>query len=63
MTIQSLNTRVQRIAALVDTKDITEWENDFILSILERTRDGRDTRTLTENQINVIDRIFHKHFA
>ena len=59
----SLTTKVKRIAGLVGTKDVSDWEDDFIQSVLERTRNGYDTRPLTEKQIDVIDRIFRKNFA
>lgn len=62
MTI-SLGAMVKRLAGLVDTCDISDWENQFLKSVLAATRSGDDTRTLTDKQIDVIERIFRNHFS
>lgn len=59
----SLNIQVKRCAGLLDTKDLSDWEDDFILSIVERTDEGDNTTSLTEKQIEVLERIHNKHFA
>lgn len=59
----TINTMVKRIAGLAGTSDVSEWEDSFIESIVEKTRDGEDTSALTERQIEVIERLFKKHFA
>lgn len=63
MTMASLNTMVQRVAGLQDTTDVSEWESKFIASIVEKTQGGRNTTSLTEKQIEVLERLFEKHFA
>lgn len=59
----SLNTMVRRCAGLIDTKDVSDWENQFLKSIVEKTRGGDNTTSLTEKQVDVLERIFNKHFA
>ena len=59
----TINTMVKRIAGLAGTSDVSEWEDSFIESVLTKTRDGEDTSALTERQIEVIERLFKKHFA
>lgn len=59
----TINTMVKRCSGLIDTSDVSEWENDFLQSIVEKTDDGDDTTSLTERQITVLERIFSKHFA
>jgi hypothetical protein len=59
----SLNTMVKSCSGLIDTKDVTDWENDFLTQIAERTQDGDNTTSLTERQIGVLERIYKKHFA
>ena len=59
----SLNTMVKRCSGLIDTNDVSDWESDFLQSIVERTNDGDNTTSLTEKQIDVLERIFNKHFA
>lgn len=59
----SLNTQVKRISGLLDTKDLSDWESDFVQSIVERTNDGDNTSSLTEKQIECLERIHNKHFS
>lgn len=59
----SLNTMVKRCSGLIDTNDVSDWESDFLQSIIERTNEGDNTTSLTEKQIDVLERIFNKHFA
>lgn len=59
----SLNTMVKRCSGLIDTNDVSDWESDFLQSIVERTSEGDNTTSLTEKQIDVLERIFNKHFA
>jgi hypothetical protein len=59
----SLGTKVKQISALIDTKDVNEWENGFIESVVTKTQSGNDTRGLSEKQIETVERIWRKHFA
>jgi hypothetical protein len=59
----SLNTMVRRVAGLHDTTDVSAWENRFIASVLEQTQNGDNTTSLTEKQIDVLERLHEKHFA
>jgi hypothetical protein len=49
----SLNTMVKRCSGLVGTKDVSEWESDFLESLAEKTNGGDNTTSLTEKQITV----------
>lgn len=59
----SLNTMVRQCAGLVDTTDVSEWENQFLKSVLERTANGDNTTSLTEAQIDSLENIHSKHFS
>lgn len=59
----TLNSMIRQCCGLVGTKDVSDWEDDFLKSISEKTQDGEDTRYVTEKQIAVIERIFSKNFA
>lgn len=59
----SLGNMVKRIAGLAGTKDVSDWENEFIESVVERTIGGTVTATLTERQVASVERIYNKHFA
>lgn len=36
----SLNTQVKRVSALIGTKDLSDWESDFVASIADKTKDS-----------------------
>ena len=59
----SLNNMVKRCAGLIGTDDVSEWESNFLASIVEKTQGGDNTTSLTEKQIDVLERIHNKHFA
>ena len=59
----SINTMVKKVAGMVDTKDLTAWENKFVKSIVAQTANGDNTSSLTENQVDVLERIYERHFA
>ena len=58
----SLNTMVKKCAGLVGTKDVTPWEDQFLQSVLEKTAQGDNTTSLTEKQVDVLQRLYSKHF-
>lgn len=60
----SLGTKIEQLDGLRDSNDLTQWEQGFVTSILERyLLAGRDTRALSSKQVDVIDRIWSKHFS
>lgn len=59
----SLGIKVKQLEGLLDTSDLTEWENDFVHSISVRTDCGRDTSRLTDREVERLDELWSKHFA
>lgn len=59
----SITTMVKRLTGLQGTGDLTEWEERFVASVLRQTANGDNTTSLTERQLEVVERIFNKHFA
>ena len=59
----SLNSMVKKVAGLVETVDVSPWESNFIASVQRQTSNGDNTTSLTEKQIEVLERIYDKHFA
>ena len=58
----AINTMVKKTAGLIDTKDVNEWENAFLKSIQEKTKNGDDTSGLSEKQIEVLEGLHNKHY-
>lgn len=61
--MKSVNQKIKSLAGLVGTKDVTQWEDGFIESIVQQTNDGEYTTSLTPRQIETLDKLHAKHFA
>lgn len=61
--MKSISQQILLLEGLIDTTDISEWESEFLTSIMEKTAQGKVTSNLTEKQLAVIERIYSKHFA
>jgi hypothetical protein len=59
----SVRTMLLQIAGLVDTKDVSDWENGFLKSVLRISEDGARSSRLTEKQIERLEEVWRKHFA
>lgn len=60
----SIGTMIEQIDGLRDTKDLSEWEQGFVTSILQRyLLANKDTQALSGKQVEVIERIWSKHFS
>lgn len=61
--MKSLAMKIEQIDGLRGTKDVTPWENDFITSVVKRLPANKDTRGLSVKQVEIIERIWERHFA
>jgi hypothetical protein len=61
--MKSIGQMISQLFGLTDTKDLTDWENQFVKDIVEKTNGGASTKMLTPKQIEIIDRIYQKHFV
>jgi hypothetical protein len=59
----SINNMVKKCAGLIDTRDVTDWENRFLKNVKQLTNDGDNTSSLSENQVGRLEEIYEKHFA
>lgn len=59
----SIGTKIKQIVALTGTKDVNDWEDRFLQSVGQKTGDGEHTTALTDKQVDVIERIWERHFA
>lgn len=58
----STTTMIRRLAGLLDTHDLTEWEQQFVRSLVEKLDAGKVT-SLTERQVETLERLHGRHFA
>ena len=59
----SLGTMIVQQHGLLGTQDISEWEEKFIESVQGYKDTRRNPRQLSDKQIDIIERIYRKHFA
>lgn len=62
MTV-SVRTMLLQLAGLVDTTSVSDWENTFLQSVLERSSQATRTSVLSEKQLERIEELWRKHFA
>jgi hypothetical protein len=58
--MRSLGKQIELLSGLVGTKDVSEWESNFIESV---EKHKSDTSRLTEKQVEIIERLHNQHFA
>jgi len=62
--IVSIGTMIEQLDGLRDTKDLSEWEQGFVTNILDRyLLANKNTQGFTGKQVEVIERIWSKHFS
>ena len=61
--MKTIAMKIEQLDGLTDTADVTPWENAFITSIVSRMRPDKDTRWISDKQVDIIERIWEKHFA
>lgn len=61
--MKSLGQKLQQCSGLLGTRDLTQWEEEFLQGVMDRTEGGTSTSAVTDKQAGVIERIYAKHFA
>ena len=61
--MKSVGAMVKQLEGLHETGDVTPWENEFIASVVLRSNYGSLTQRLSEKQVEIIERIYKKHFG
>jgi hypothetical protein len=53
---------IEKLVGMLGTDDLSEWETGFVQSLQRRLAEGQVT-SLTERQVETLDRLHSKHFA
>ena len=61
--MKSIGQMIVQIDALTGTSEVSQWERQFIVSIVRQTKGGKQTTMLTAKQIEAVEQIHGKHFA
>ena len=60
----SIGTRIEQLSGMLGTSDLTDWEFSFVSDVFERYSESHQSTTfLSGKQVEIIDRIWRKHFA
>jgi hypothetical protein len=61
--VKSIGSMIKQLEPLLDTKDLTPWEDGFVRRLVELSDHGRDTLKLSVNQIGRLVELYRKHFG
>jgi len=59
----SIGTMIKTCAGLLGTKDLNDWEDEFLAGVIDKTENGQKTTLLSSKQVECISRIYKKHFG
>lgn len=60
--MKSIAQKLEQLTGMVDTKDLTDWQNRFVKSVNEQV-ECRGTTCLSDRQIEILEEIHGRHFA
>jgi hypothetical protein len=61
--MKSIGAMIQQLEGMLGTDDLSQWESEFVASVAERSAGGALTNRLSEKQVDVVNRIYGKHFG
>ena len=53
---------IRKLEGMIGSKDLSDWESGFVESLVAKLDAGKVT-SLTERQLEVLERLHGKHFA
>lgn len=60
----SIGKMIELLDGMRDTNDLTDWENKFVTSVLDRYLAAKkSTAGLSAKQVETIESIYNKHFG
>lgn len=61
--MKSIGNQIKQLEALLDTGNLSDRENGFVGDMVAKPHSGMATGDLSERQVEVIERLYEKHFA
>jgi hypothetical protein len=61
--MKSVANMIQQLDGMTGTNDLSRWEQEFVASVFKQSREGKETTRLTSKQIEIIERLYTKHFG
>jgi len=59
----SISTQIKKLHALLGTRDLSDWESQFVQSVWDQTGEGADTTFLSAKQAEKIGDLHGRHFG
>ena len=53
---------IRKLEGMIGSKDLSDWESGFVESLVAKV-DAGEVTSLTERQLEVLERLHGKHFA
>ena len=53
---------IRKLEGMIGSKDLGDWESGFVESLVAKV-DAGEVTSLTERQVETLDRLHGKHFA
>lgn len=61
--MKSLTEQIKALYKLIDSADLSKWQNGFVKRMWKKTNGGLNCNTLNDKQIEVISRMFEANFG
>lgn len=61
--MKSVYQKIMQLEGLSGTKDVNNWEREFIDSVVTKVHMHPNTAALSDKQVEIVDRIWSRHFA
>lgn len=62
--MKSIGVMIKQVESLINTDDLTTWENDFISSVCAQVKANKSsTANLSNKQVEIVQRVYNKHFG
>jgi hypothetical protein len=60
---RSLGAKLERLHALCETHDLTDWEQGFVSDLWVYSAHGQRTSWMSERQVEILGRVYARHFS
>ena len=59
----STNNMLKQASGLIGTKDVNDWEDGFLESVWEKSKQGQRPDLLSPKQVETLEKIWKRHFS
>ena len=63
MSVKSIGTMLTQLSGLLGTKDLNNWEQDFVENNFDKFKEKGSTTWMSDTVVDIIDKLYNKHFS